>query len=139
MKKFLSNMQSFVRTFLFCDFTNIREFQPRALILIKISIWSIVVHWLGWPLIFIFELKRILIKFCNRNVQLSLRVYIQIYYYRYVKPLLFHLWTKFKLGSTIEQIFLLKIIFDSLLISLGDMGVGKSCILHQFTESKCTY
>ncbi len=22
---------------------------------------------------------------------------------------------------------------------LGDMGVGKSCLLHQFTENKCTY
>ncbi|KAF0987312.1 hypothetical protein HZS_4563 [Henneguya salminicola] len=24
-------------------------------------------------------------------------------------------------------------------IIIGDMGVGKSCILHQFTEKKCKY
>ena len=24
-------------------------------------------------------------------------------------------------------------------IIIGDMGVGKSCLLHQFTEKKCTY
>lgn len=24
-------------------------------------------------------------------------------------------------------------------IIIGDMGVGKSCILHQFTEKKCEY
>jgi len=24
-------------------------------------------------------------------------------------------------------------------IIIGDMGVGKSCLLHQFTEKKCNY
>ena len=24
-------------------------------------------------------------------------------------------------------------------IIIGDMGVGKSCLLHQFTEKKCKY
>ena len=24
-------------------------------------------------------------------------------------------------------------------IIIGDMGVGKSCLLHQFTEKKCEY
>jgi len=24
-------------------------------------------------------------------------------------------------------------------IIIGDMGVGKSCLLHQFTEKKCMY
>ena len=29
------------------------------------------------------------------------------------------------------------LMLSSLLLCAGDMGVGKSCLLHQFTEKKC--